>query len=168
VRERAPEASPRLDRSADDHELRPTLVRHACDLFTEQAVARSDDLPPHADAVRPRYRLGRVDPATQFAKLSVETCVEGQLALEEKRCDKDNPRAAVRGEPAREIERVLRLLLLEQRYDHRPIRDGAGSTRKPPRTAMHQPEINGQSHRITWYGTEARMTCFSKRSSRLT
>ena len=167
MRERALEAASRLDRSADDDELGSALCRHARDFLAEQAGASADDLAPHTDAVGRRDRRGRVKPITQRAQLFIEACVERQLSLDEERRDENDSRAALRGEPAREIERVVRLLLFQQRHDDRPIGDGAGPPRKPPRVAMHESEIDAQSHRITWYGTDARMTCLSKRSSRL-
>ena len=148
MRERAPEAAPRLDRSADDDELGAALVRDARDLLAEQTGARADDLAPHADAVRPRDRRGRVEPVAQRAQLFVEACVERQLPLDEERRDENDPRAAVGGEPAREIERVLRLLPLEQRHDDRPIADRAGPARKPPRSTMQDADV-GQSHRTS-------------------
>jgi hypothetical protein len=150
VRERALEASPRVDRRADDDELSAALGRHAPDFLAEQTGACPDDLAPHADAVRRCDRCGRVEPFAQRAHLFVEARVERQLPLDKERRHENDPRAAVRGEPASEIERVLRLLSLEERYDDRPIADRTGPTRKPPRAAMHQSEVDGQSHRITW------------------
>ncbi len=147
MRERALEAAPRLDRSADDDELRPALVRDARDLLAEQAVARPDDLAPHADAVRSCDRRRRVEPVAQLAQLSVETCVERQFPLDEERRDEDDPRTAFRGEPAREVERVLRLLPLQQRHDDRPVGDGAGAARKPPRSMVQNTDVGEpQSH----------------------
>ena len=148
AREGVLEAAPRLDRSADDDELGAALVRHARDLLAEQTGARADDLAPHADAVRRRDRRGRVEPVAQRAQLCVEACVERQLPLDEERRDEHDPRAALRGEPAREIERVLRLLPLEQRHDDRPIADRARPARKPPCAAMQEANV-GESHRTS-------------------
>jgi hypothetical protein len=148
VRERALEAAPRLDRRADDDELGAALDRDARDLLAEEAGARADDLASHAHAIRRRDRRGRVEPPTQRTQLAVEPCVERQLPLDEERRDENDPRATLGGEPAREIERVLRLLLLEQRYDDRPIADRTGPARKPPRSTMEQANV-GQSHRTS-------------------
>ena len=148
MRERVLEAAPRLDRSADDDELGTALVRDARDLLTEQSGARADDLAPRTDAVRRRDGRGRVEPVAQRAQLSVETCVERQLSLDEERGDENDPRAAVRGEPAREIERVLRLLLLEQRHGDRPIADRTGPTCKPLGSTVQDADV-GQSHRTS-------------------
>jgi hypothetical protein len=145
VRERALEAAPRLDRRAHDDELGATLVRHACDLLAEQPRARPDDLAPYADAVRSRDCRGRVEPVAQPALLAVEACVERQLPLDEERRDEDDPCAAVGREPAREIERLLRLLPLEQRHDDRPIADRTGPTREPPGAMVQQADV-GESH----------------------
>jgi hypothetical protein len=77
----------------------------------------------------------------------METCVERQLPLDEERRDEDDPRAAFRGEPAREIERVLRLLALEQRHDDRPVTDRTGPARKPPRAMVEDVDVGeSQSH----------------------
>lgn len=148
MRERAPEAASRLDRGADDDELGAALVRDARDLFTEQSGAHADDLAPHADAVRPRDRRGRTEPVAQSAQLVVEACVERQLALDEQRSDEHDPRMAVRGEPARELERVFRLLLFEQRHDDRAIAERARAAREPVGTAPEAVEIEA-SHRTS-------------------
>jgi len=167
VRERAPEAATRLDRGADDDELGPALARNARDLVAEQARARSDDLAAHADSVRSGHHRGRVEPVAQRTQLFVEACVERQLAVDEERRDENDPCAAFGGEPAREIERVLRLLLLEQRHDDRAIGDGAGATREPARSMVQSADV-GESHRTSGYGTEARRTCGSRRRRRFT
>jgi len=145
VRERTPKAPPRLNRSANDDELGAALVRHAGDLLAEQPRARANDLAAHADAVRARHGRGGVEPAAQLAQLSVEPCVERQLPLDDERRDEDDPRAAFRGEPACEVERVIRLLPIEQRHDDRPIRDRTGATREPSRSAEMEVDV-GQSH----------------------
>ncbi len=152
MRERALEAASRLDRRADDDELRAALVRHARDLLAEEPRARPDDLAPRADAVRRRDRRGGVEPVTQRAQLSVEARVERQLALDEERRDEDDARAAVGGEPAPEVERVLGLLPLEQRHDDRPVTDRVGAAREPPRAAVEAAPVRdeaAESHRTS-------------------
>jgi len=168
VRERALEAAPRLDRRADDDELCSALGCHTGDLVAKQPGPSADDLAPRAHAVGRRHRSGRVQAVAQAAQLAVEIRVERQLPLDEERRDENDPRAAIGGQPAREVERVLRLLPLEERHDDRPVADRPRPARQPPRAAMDEPEVDPQSHLMTWYGTDARMTCFSKRSSRLT
>jgi hypothetical protein len=148
VRERVLEATPRLDRRADDDELGAALIRHARDLLAQQAGARADDLAPGADAVRSRDGRGQVEPVAQRAQLVVEPRVERQLPLDEERCNENDPRAAVSGEPAGEIERVLRLLPLEQRHDNRPVADRARAARQPPSVVMEPAEV-GTSHRTS-------------------
>ncbi len=168
MRERVLEAAPRLDWRTDDDELGAALVRHTRDFISEQTRARPDDLAPPADAVRRRDRRGRVKPVAQHAQLLVEAGVERKLALDEERRDENDPRAAIGGEPAREIERVLRLLPLEQRHGDGPVGDGTCATRQPVGVATEPTDANAEPHRITWYGTDARITCRSKSSSRLT
>jgi hypothetical protein len=148
VREGTLEAAPRLDRSADDDELGAALVRDSRDLHAKQSGACADDLTPHADAIRRSDRRGGVEPLAQDAKLSVEARVEGQLALDEERSDENDPRMAIRGEPAREIECVLRLLPREQRHDDRAVTDRARATRQPPRAPMKEAKV-GASHRTS-------------------
>jgi hypothetical protein len=146
VRERALEAAPRLDRRADDHELGAALVRDARDLVAEQTMPRSDDLAPHAGAVRPRDGCGRVEPVAQYAQLFVESCVERQLALDEERRHEHDARAAVRGKSAGEVERVLRFLPFEEGHDDRPVADGARHAGQPPSAAMEAAKVR-ESHR---------------------
>jgi len=169
VRERTLEAAPRLDRRTDDDELRPALVRDARDLVPEQTGASADDLAPHSDSVRRRDRRGGIEPVSECAQLVVEACVEGQLPIDEERRDENDPRAAVRGEPARESEGVLRLLPLEQRHDDRAVGDRPGPPRQPPRAAVEEPDVGqAESHLTSGYGTEASRTFGSTRSRRLT
>ena len=81
----------------------------------------------------------------QLPELRVEPGVERQLAVDDERRDEHDPCAAVGGEPAREIERVLRLLPREKRHDDRPIRDGLRPARQPPRAAIDGADV-GQLH----------------------
>jgi hypothetical protein len=148
-RERALEATPRLDRSADDNKLRAALSRHARDFLTEQTGARADDFAPHANAVRRGDRRGRVEPIAERAHLVVKARVERQLPLDEERRDEHDARAAVSCEPAREIERVLRLLPLEQRHGDRPITDRPRPARQPPSAATEPPDVDAEPHRST-------------------
>jgi hypothetical protein len=146
ARERAAEAAARLDRRADDDELGSALRGDACDVLAEPAGARADELPPHADAVRVRHRGGAFEPLLQVGELSVEVGVQRQLVLEDGRGDEHDPGPAVGREPAREIERVLGLLPLEQGHDDAPVGDRAGPAREAACPAVKQPDV-GRPHR---------------------
>jgi hypothetical protein len=148
VRERALETAPRFDRRADDDELGAALVRDARDFLPEEPRACADDLAPDADAVRRRDCCGRFEPTAQLAELVDEARVERQLPLDEERRDENDPRAAFGGEPAREVERVIRLFSFEQRHDDRPVADRPGATRKPARPAEMEVDV-GESHRTS-------------------
>lgn len=148
MRERALESAPRLDRRADDDELGSPLLDDTRNALAEETRSRADDLPPHADAVRRGDRCGRVEPAAERAYLCVKPRVERQLALDDERCDEDDARAAVGGEPAREVECVLRLLLLEQRHDDRPVCDRPRAAREPPCATVQHADV-GESHRTS-------------------
>ena len=107
------EAAPGVDRRADDDELGAPLRRHACDVLSEAAGPRADDLPSHRHAVRARDRGRGLEPLLQRGERAVHVRVERQLALDHQRPDDDDARTAVRCEPAGEVERVLRLLAIE-------------------------------------------------------
>jgi hypothetical protein len=143
ARERVLEAASRLDRRADDDELGAALCDDARDVLAEEARPRADDLASHADAVRRRDGRRRVEPLLQLREL--ETRVERQLAVDIERHNEHNPRAAVGGEAAGKVERMLRLLPLEQRHDDRPVRDRARAAREPPRAKLQDAEV-GPSH----------------------
>ncbi len=161
------EAAPRFDGCADHDELGAVLRGDARDVPAEAPRPRADDLLPHADAVRARHRGRGLEPLLQFAELSVEMRVQRQLALDDERDDEDDAGAAVGGEPAGEVERVLRLLPLEQGHDDAPVGDRLGPHREAPRAPPERPDV-GQLHLIRWYGTEARITFGSTSSSRFT
>jgi hypothetical protein len=93
--------------------------------------------------------------------------VERQLALDDERRHEHDAGAAIGGEPAGEIERVLGLLPLEQWDDDAAVGDRAGPACDTPRPATQHPDVR-PLHRMSWYGTEARITCGSKSSSRFT
>ena len=161
------EAPPRLDRRADDDELRAAFSCDAGDVLPQAPRARADNLAPHSDAVRARHRFRGPESLLEARQLSVEVRVQRQLTLDHERRDENDARAAVGRQPAREIERVLGLLAVEQRYDDAAVGDRARPPRETPRTAMKEPDV-GQLHRSSWYGTEARITCGSTSSSRFT
>ena len=165
--ERFVEAAPRLDRCPHDYELGAALRRDAGDVLPQAPRARADNLAPHSDAVRARHRFRGPESLLEARQLSVEVRVQRQLTLDHERRDENDARAAVGRQPAREIERVLGLLAVEQRYDDAAVGDRARPPRETPRTAMKEPDV-GQLHRSSWYGTEARITCGSTSSSRFT
>ena len=160
------EAAPRLDRRADDDELRTPLGRHPRDLLAEAPRPRADELVPHADAVRAGHRGRRLEPLLQAYELFVEVRVDRQLTLEDCRRHQDDPGSTIGSEPARKVERVLRLLPIEQRHDDGAVRNRAGQARKATRAVMEDVEVR-ELHRSNWYGTETRITFGSKSSSRL-
>ena len=142
------EAPPRLDRRADDDELRTALRRNARHVLAEASRPHPEDLASHADAVRAGHRGGRLEPLLQAAQLSVEVRIQGQLPLEHGRSDQDDLGAAISGEPAGEVERVFRLLRVQQRHDDAPVGDRARPTRETSRPAPQQPDV-GQPHRMS-------------------
>jgi hypothetical protein len=137
------------------------------DFFAEASGAGADDLSPHGNAVGGRERRGRFEALLEPYELSVEMRVERQFALEDRGGHQDDPSAAVGCEPAREVERVLGLLLVEQRHDDAAVGDRPRPAREMPGAAVEHPDVR-EPHRSSWYGTEARMTCGSTSSSRFT
>jgi hypothetical protein len=117
------EASARLDRRSDDDQLSAAFRGHARDFFAEASRPRPDDLSAHRDSVRARDGGRRLEPLLQLGESAVEVRVQRQLALEDGRRDEHDARAAVGREPAREDERVLGLLLIEQGDDDAAVCD---------------------------------------------
>ena len=122
------------------------LGRHPGQVAAERALSRPDDEAVRVDAVRVRDGGSPRERLAKRCGLLVQVRVERELLRDEERCDEHDVRPPVGGEPAREIERVLRLLQAEQRYDDAAV-------------AQHQ---------SNWYGTLARMTPGSSSKSRLT
>jgi hypothetical protein len=79
----------------------------------------------------------------------VHVRVERELLLDDERRDEDDPGAAVGREPAGEVERVLGLLLVEQRHDDAAVGDRAGPAREAPRAAGQHSDV-GELHRNRW------------------
>ena len=161
------EAAPRLDGCAYHDELRAALRGDACNLLAEAAGPCANDLLPDVDAVRAGDRGRELQAFLEVPELPVEMRVQRQLALEDGGRDEDDPSTPVGREPAGEVDRVLRLLPVEQRHDDRAVGDRARPAREAPNAAAQQSEIR-QPHRISWYGTEARITCGSTSSRRFT
>jgi hypothetical protein len=107
------EAPPRLDRRADDDELRAAFSGDAGDVLTEAPRPRADDFGLYGDAVGGRHRGRRLEPLLEAGESSVHVRIQRQLTLDHERRHQDDPSAALSGEPARKIERVLRLLAVE-------------------------------------------------------
>jgi hypothetical protein len=149
VGERAMESAPRLDGRADDQELRTSLGGDAGHVLAEAARPRTDDLATHADAVGSGHRSRGLEPLLDTHELPVEVCVERQLALEDGGRDEDDSGAAIGGEPAGEVDRVLGLRVVEQGDDDRAIRDRTRPAREATRATVEDVYVR-ESHRISW------------------
>jgi hypothetical protein len=161
------EAAARLDRGADDDELCAALGGDASDVLAEAPGTRAHDLPPHAHAVRAHQSGRRLEPLLQARERAVHVRVQRQLALDDERRDENDLGAPVGRETAGEVERMLRLLLVEQRHDNAAIGDRAGPAREASCPSVEHSD-GREPHRMSWYGTEARITCGSTSSSRFT
>jgi hypothetical protein len=161
------ETAPRLDRRTDDHELRAPFGRDARHVLAEAPRPRTDDLATHTDAVGSGHRSRGLEPLLDAHELPVEMRVDRELAFQDGGRNEHDSGAAVGGNPAGEVDRVLRLRVVEQRDDDRAVRDRARPAREAPRTAVEEVEVR-ESHRISWYGTEARITWGSTSSRRFT
>jgi hypothetical protein len=161
------EAAARLHGRTDDEELRTSLRCDARNVFAEAARPRADDLPLHRDAVRACHRGGRLEPLLEAAERTVHVRVQRQLPLDHERPEEDDPRTAVGGQTAGEIERVLGLIPVEQRHDDAAVGDRARPAREPSRPVVQEVDVR-KPHRKSWYGTEARITCGSTSRSRFT
>jgi len=121
------------------------------ELDSERALARADDAPGHADVVRVCDRGSVVEPGAQLRQLDVEVRVEGQLLRDDQRRDEDDVGAAVGGDTAGEIERVLGLLAAEQRHDDAAIADRSRAAREAPGAATDQAKVGKpKPHRKIW------------------
>ena len=147
--ERAVETAPRLDRRADDHELSTSLGSNAGHFLPEAPRARADDLAAHPDAVGAGHCGCGLESLSNVHELPVEVCVERQLALQYGRSDKDDSGAAVGCEPAGEVDRVLRLCVVEQGDDDRAVRDRTRPAREATRATVQDVYVR-ESHRISW------------------
>ncbi len=125
------------------------VARHLRDLAAEPADPRADEPAPRPEAVRLRERGGVVEPLPELADLLVELSVQRQLLLDEQRRDQDDAGTAIGGEAAGKVERVLRLLLPEQRDDDAAIGDGRRPPRQAAQTTPHSSEIEAP-HRSSW------------------
>jgi hypothetical protein len=125
------------------------VARHLGELAAEGAVAGTDDPPGRGDAVR-LGDGGRVhERSPELLDLVVEVRVERQLLRHNEWSDEDDPRAAVCGEPAGEVESVLRLGATEQRYDDAPVADGGRPARQPAGLTAKRSEVR-PAHQSSW------------------
>jgi hypothetical protein len=121
----------------------------ARDVLTEAAWPGPDDLPSHGDPVRACNGRRRLEPPLQLRERAVEVRVQRQLALEDGRCHEHDARAAVGSNPAGEVERMLGLLLVEQRNDDAAVGDRLRPQRETPRAPPKLADV-GQLHRRSW------------------
>jgi hypothetical protein len=135
------EAAAGLHGRTDDDELRAALCRDAGDVLAEASRPRADDFPPHGHAVRGSYGRRGLDPLPERREPAVHVRVQRQLALDDERRDEDDLGPAVRRQTARQIERVLGLLLVEQRHDDAPIRDRARPARQASSPSVEQLDV---------------------------
>ena len=154
-------------RRADDDELGSPLRSDAGDLVPEASRTGAHDHPTHADSIRARHGGRGLESLLERGELEVR--VQRQLAVDDERRDEHDPRAAVGREPAGEVERVLRLVPLEQRDDDAAVGDRLGPQHESAQPAPKCPYVRTpQRHRSSWYGTEARITFGSTSSRRFT
>jgi hypothetical protein len=143
------EAAPRLDRRAHDDELRAPLGGDARDFLAEAPRPRPDDLPLDADAVGADDRFRRLEPLLEGGEAAVHVRVQRQLPLDDERSHEDDAGAAIGREPAGEIERVLRLVAIEQRHDDAPVPDRARPAREAPGATAQHSDVR-EPHRMSW------------------
>ena len=122
-------------------------ARDSRGVLAEAARPRAHDLAPHADAVRGRHRGGRLEPLPQLGEPVVHVGIERQLALDHEWSDEDDAGAAVGGETAGEVERVLRLLAVEQRDGDAAVRDRARPAREMPGATMEEVKVRAPHRR---------------------
>ena len=101
------EATARLVRRADDDELGSVVFGDLGQLRAERPLTRAHDLPADAHPVRVGDRSGVIELAAEMR--DVEVRVERELLRDDERSDEYDARAAVGGEAAREVERMLGL-----------------------------------------------------------
>lgn len=123
--------------------------RHLGHLASEGAGAGADDAAMGGDAVRLRDRGGLVERGAQLPCLRAEVGVQRQLLGDDERRHEDDARAAIGCEPAREVERMLRLRSAEQRDDDRPVAHGDRSAREAPGATVDGMEAR-PPHRSSW------------------
>ena len=116
-------------------------------LASERTCARADGATMGRDAVRLGDGRRLVERSAQLAQLDVEVGIQRQLLRDDERRDEDHPRAAVGGEAAGEVERMLGLAPAEERDDDRPVADGDGAAREALRPAAEGVDARPAHHR---------------------
>ena len=119
------------------------------ELAPEGAFAGADYPPGGGDAVGLGDGGRAPERVPELHAFVVEVGVERQLLRHHQRSDEHDARAAICGEPAGEIERVLRLGATEQRYDDAPVADGGRSAREPTGPTAKRPEVR-PTHQSSW------------------
>ena len=111
------------------------VVRDLRELAAERPLPRADDPTGCTHAVRLGDGGRLVERRAQVGDLGPEVRVEWELLRNDERGDEHDTRAAVGGEPAGEIERVLGLRATEERDDDVAVADRRGAAReslRPP------------------------------------
>ena len=124
------------------------LGRDVGELLSERALSRADDLSMGRNAVRLGDGGCVRERGAECLELAVEVRIERKLLRDDQRRDEYDVRPAVGRQAAGEIERVLRLVLVEQRHDDAPVGDRARPPGVPPRAAVEDTDV-GQSHRTS-------------------
>ena len=116
------------------------------ELPSESALPRADHSACRGDAVRLGDRGGVVERSVEVFHLAVEVRIQRELLRDEERRDEDDPRAAVCGEPAGEVERVLGLSPPEERHDDAAIADGGRSPGEATGLPAERTEVGAPHH----------------------
>ena len=117
MREGPAEAAPRLHRRADDDELGVIHGGDGGHVVAQPSRACPQDPAANARAVRRCDRGRSGEPLPQLSQLRSEVRAQRQLVRDDEGRDEDDAGSTVGGELACEVERVLRLLLLEHGND---------------------------------------------------
>jgi hypothetical protein len=113
AREGSTKIAPRLNHRAQNDKRRADLLGHLRDGSADLAVPRPHDLSARAYPVALDKRTLCVKLGSKLGLFRFEMRIEWQLPLDEKRGKHEYLRA-VAGEPAGELQRMRRLLRLEQ------------------------------------------------------
>lgn len=134
------EASLRLDGGSDNDEGGANVFGGRGDGASQLAGPSAHDLPVRADAVTLGKRPLAAELDTEHLLLAMEMGIERQLPLDEERREQENARATIGGEPARQVQRVPGVLLVEQRDDNHSGSAGqAASCSSEPTMAPAEP-----------------------------
>ena len=143
------------------------ILRHLGELLAEGALARADDPADRGGAVRLGNGRRVLERPAEHLDLVLEVRVERQLLRGDERGDEDDARAAVGGEAAGEVERVLGLGPPEERHDDAAVADRGRAPGEAAGLTAECAQVRAAHHR-SWYGTLARMTPGSSSRSRFT